>query len=836
MKKIILVLVLFMVVTLFAIDNFAGNCLDFGGVDDFVSIADDNSLDLNTFTVSLWLKPNGTGGQFIINKGENAITGVGYRIYLDSTTLWADTFVPTRVYSSGTVTIGAWQHIAFTYDGTIQKLYVDGNLVDSDAQSGTLETNDDPLLLGCRLYNSNESDFYEGELDEVRIWNITRSQAEIQDDMNRALGGTETGLVSYWQLNESTGTTASDAVGANDGTLTNMTDDDWVTSTAPVGFPTLSTTIATSITQNSADSGGNVIWEGESNVTARGVCWSTSANPTTAADHTTDGTGTGVFTSNITGLIPLTTYFYRSYAINSVGTGYGDEQSFTTPLSGSGTGYDPYQISTLNELRFLSEHSDLWNSHFVQTANINAAATSGWNSGAGFSPIGFNGNTFTGYYDGAGFTIDGLFINRPSSDNVGLFGYIESADISDLGVTLLNVTGGDEVGGLVGFSHSSFVTNCYSTGSVIGGFYLGGLVGINNDNSTISNCYSTASVSGFEFDSSIAGGLVGENKYYVTNCYSTGNVIGDDTVGGLVGSNSSSTVNNSYSSGSVIVRSEYGCIGGLVGYSGASYVHNSFWDTQTSGQSSSAGGIGKTTAQMQTQLTFTDASWDFIGETTNGTDDHWVIPTNTGYPVLSWQINLMSNFYAVPTEVFIGTEIQFTDVSFGYPTQWQWDFDNDGICDSTEQNPIHSYSTSGTYSVKLTVSNGVYTDSHTKTGYVNVISSISGPENVQVDIVSGDAVISWDEVTEDDEGNPIDTDYYIVLFSENGDDFFYLWMTSELSFTHYGVASNRANMFYQVVTVVNSSSRELTYLQELNDRNEKIKWTEVEQRLNKIKE
>ncbi|MCD4819105.1 MAG: hypothetical protein K8S23_10480, partial [Candidatus Cloacimonetes bacterium] len=339
MRQITLVILLFISVSVFAVDNFAGNCLEFDGVDDYVSIADDSSLDLNTFTVSLWIKPNGTGGQYIINKGENAVVGVGYRIYLDNTTLWADTFVPARVYSSGTVTIGVWQHIAFTYNGAIQKLYVDGNLVDSDIQSGTLDTNDDPLMFGCRLFNANGSEFYEGEMDEVRFWNVARTQTEINDNMNLTLSGSETGLVSYWQLNESTGTTASDAVGINDGTLFNMTDDDWVTSTAPVGFPTLTTTIASSITQNSAESGGNAIWEGESAVTARGVCWSTSANPTTADDNTTNGSGTGVFSSNITGLDAGTTYYYRAYATNSVGICYGEEYSFiTTPLfSGSGT-------------------------------------------------------------------------------------------------------------------------------------------------------------------------------------------------------------------------------------------------------------------------------------------------------------------------------------------------------------------------------------------------------------------------------------------------------------------------------------------------------------------
>ena len=98
--------------------------------------------------------------------------------------------------------------------------------------------------------------------------------------------------------------------------------------------PSVITLSVTSIDTTSAACGGNVISDGGATVTARGVCWSTSHNPTIAGSHTTDGTGTGTFTSNITGLTPNTTYYVRAYATSSVGTGYGSEVSFTT-TSGS---------------------------------------------------------------------------------------------------------------------------------------------------------------------------------------------------------------------------------------------------------------------------------------------------------------------------------------------------------------------------------------------------------------------------------------------------------------------------------------------------------------------
>ncbi len=98
--------------------------------------------------------------------------------------------------------------------------------------------------------------------------------------------------------------------------------------------PTVTTTVASNISSNSATCGGNVISDGGATVTARGVCWSTSHNPTVSNSHTSDGSGTGSFTSNLTGLTAGTTYYVRAYATNSTGTAYGSEESFTTLSSG----------------------------------------------------------------------------------------------------------------------------------------------------------------------------------------------------------------------------------------------------------------------------------------------------------------------------------------------------------------------------------------------------------------------------------------------------------------------------------------------------------------------
>jgi gliding motility-associated-like protein len=98
----------------------------------------------------------------------------------------------------------------------------------------------------------------------------------------------------------------------------------------PYFVPTLTTTAASSVTNSSASTGGNVTSDGNKPVTSRGVCWNTSPSPTTANSTTTNGSGTGSFTSSLSGLTQGTLYYVRAYAINSIGTGYGNQVTFAT--------------------------------------------------------------------------------------------------------------------------------------------------------------------------------------------------------------------------------------------------------------------------------------------------------------------------------------------------------------------------------------------------------------------------------------------------------------------------------------------------------------------------
>ncbi len=347
----------------------------------------------------------------------------------------------------------------------------------------------------------------------------------------------------------------------------------------------------------------------------------------------------------------------------------------TAPSAGNGTEGSPYEIANLANLRWLSETSSEWASgkYFIQTADIDATETSVWNSSAGFSSIGNNTTKFQGNYDGQDYSVSNLFIDRSSTDYIGLFGYTDGATISNLGLTDTDITGKDNTGALIGYSYNtSSVTDCYSTGSITGVNSTGGLAGYNSSSSTIDRSYSTSSVSS---TGDYVGGLLGYSwsSTFVRNCYSTGSVTGVDRIGGLVGYNSSNaTVSNCYSKGSVSGTTN---VGGLIGDNFGYSISNSFWDTQTSSQSSSDGGTGKTTSEMKDPSTFTGAGWDFEVETSNGTNSYWDMDNynrvyNDGYPFLSWQNGSTILYNQAETPSGSGTEGSPYDASTPATVVW----------------------------------------------------------------------------------------------------------------------------------------------------------------------
>ena len=275
--------------------------------------------------------------------------------------------------------------------------------------------------------------------------------------------------------------------------------------------------------------------------------------------------------------------------------------------------------------------------------NRNGRADAGdtyWNNGAGWEPfeaastpgVIVFGADFRAIFEGNGHTIANLFIDRDS--DVGLFGRTAFSVIRHVGLIDVMVSGSSDVGGLVGTDQGSII-GCYVTGMVSGtGNNVGGLVGQKYGRSIVTS-YAAVEVTGGGRN---VGGLIGENNTDVTASYATGRVTGEENVGGLVGSNGK-TITASYATGTVTGESN---VGGLVGrntrsFSSTGAVTASYWDTTTSRRTTSAGGQGRTTAQLQAPMDYTGiyAQWnvDLDGDSTN--DDPWDFGMDDEYPVLA---------------------------------------------------------------------------------------------------------------------------------------------------------------------------------------------------------
>lgn len=327
-------------------------------------------------------------------------------------------------------------------------------------------------------------------------------------------------------------------------------------------------------------------------------------------------------------------------------------------MTGSGTLEAPYIITSKADLQAIEDNLD---SYYELGSNVDASGT-----GEGFDPI----ISFTGQLDGKGYTITGLFINRPAEDYVGLIGFIDSnVVLRNISMTGVDITGRNYVGALFGSTSSGDVVDidsCNSAGSVTaasGGDHIGGLIGQIHSGGTVDDCYSSCTVSGDDNvggligysrgialtssyatgtvtgTGSNAGGLIGKLwDDTLSKCYATGNASGLTYVGGLVGRvDSTGALDDCYARGDATADPADWYAGGLIGrndegiiddcYStgaatGSSYVGgfcgedygtitNCFWDAEASGNATSDGGTDKTTDQMQTEATFTDAGWNF---------------------------------------------------------------------------------------------------------------------------------------------------------------------------------------------------------------------------------
>lgn len=207
-------------------DNLgSGNAMDFDGTGDYVSMSDPN-WTLNDFTVECWFyldkhdRSQGSGYRTYLldSRGDGSQTNRSFSLIIDSVPggsgdieIHHQVDWPSGGWSEFQHTIsdpaGGWHHTALLRKGTTLEIYLDGVFLSNTAtQPGSLPVKNDVLNIDSdwRIGDFYSSGFYpiNGKIDEVRVWNVARTQVQIRDDMCRSLQGNETGLIGYWNMND----------------------------------------------------------------------------------------------------------------------------------------------------------------------------------------------------------------------------------------------------------------------------------------------------------------------------------------------------------------------------------------------------------------------------------------------------------------------------------------------------------------------------------------------------------------------------------------------------------------------------------------------------------
>ncbi len=282
------------------------------------------------------------------------------------------------------------------------------------------------------------------------------------------------------------------------------------------------------------------------------------------------------------------------------------------------TDYDYMRVHDVYDLQNINAKRD---GRYILAGDIDAGVTNTWNRTSngieGFLPIGEDYRTqFTGRFDGAGHTLRGLYIKRPSENTQGLFGYTVGARIENLSLADGNVEGNDSVGGIVGYAQDTVIRNVSYAGRVNGNQIVGGIVGCAWGGS-IQNAWNAGAVSGTGHS---AGGIVGyaREAAKIQNVCNTGAITGNERVGGIVGAIADSTLQNAWSTGSVTGSQQVGGIVGAMENSTLRYV----WNTGTVAGSQKVGGIvGEADGgTVRHAVSKTGSAGQAVGASSNGTD------------------------------------------------------------------------------------------------------------------------------------------------------------------------------------------------------------------------
>ncbi|MCR3957093.1 MAG: LamG domain-containing protein [Gudongella sp.] len=183
---------------------------DFNGTNEYLRVEhkEDFYSEDGSITIEAWIKPEthvGLGG--IVSKyHQSTIESFSFRLgpTTTSNSLEFTNGNFNLTTNSGEITLNMWQHVAATFDGTssIMSIYVDGELVRTYTNAGTLELQENTSFLAIGMDYLEGARYFEGEIDDVRIWGYARSEQEIADNMDNELDGDEEGLIAYWKLNE----------------------------------------------------------------------------------------------------------------------------------------------------------------------------------------------------------------------------------------------------------------------------------------------------------------------------------------------------------------------------------------------------------------------------------------------------------------------------------------------------------------------------------------------------------------------------------------------------------------------------------------------------------
>ena len=322
--------------------------LQFDGSQNYGQADNTSAFFPANFTIELWMKGSSVGQNFITaglaSPWSGAVNGWALGDWKgDGKVHFYDVHSPTYAFddthshltSTTGVFNGNWHHIAVTYNGSVQTLWIDGVSESTITNSFVQSTESGPLYLGTLTPTIGTLN---GIIDSVRISNSVRYTTTFTPPTSFVSDGN---TVLIYNLDEGSGTTAADGSG-NSRTLTlhGSPLPSWVTGTPDtnpqVSIPTITTSAPSSVATSTMTANGNITATGGATATVRGFAYGTNSTLSGGGDTatTTDTAGqpfsTGAFTGSLSSLTPNTTYYFRSYATNSAGTGYGTIVSTTT--------------------------------------------------------------------------------------------------------------------------------------------------------------------------------------------------------------------------------------------------------------------------------------------------------------------------------------------------------------------------------------------------------------------------------------------------------------------------------------------------------------------------